>query len=140
MSLDRNLFTLNIVPNKSNHAVQDLVLPSGVVHYHREKEEGQSYRINLFGEHAIFGPNSLDPPDVLDPMSQSLLASAGAPHASSKHKTIELHNPSHIVEFKATGTLTLRWSFSWEVSVSRPFALFFFIRFDSPDRLGINQT
>ncbi|KAI0291875.1 hypothetical protein BC826DRAFT_1021441 [Russula brevipes] len=49
-----------------------------------------------------------------DPMSQSLLASATAPHASSKHKTIELHNPSHIVEFKSTGTLTFRWTFSWE--------------------------
>jgi len=92
-----NLFTLNIIPNKGNHAVQDLVLPSGVVHYHREKEEGESYRINLF-----------------DPMSQSLLASAEAPQASSKHKTIELYNPSHIVEFKSTGTLTLRWGFSWE--------------------------
>ena len=55
----------------------------------------------------------------LDPMSQSLLASVTAPHASSKHKTIELHNPSHIVEFKSTGTLTFRWSFSWEESVSQ---------------------
>ena len=54
----------------------------------------------------------------LDPMSQSLLASATAPHASSKHKTIELYNPSHVVEFKSTGTLTFRWSFSWEESVS----------------------
>jgi hypothetical protein len=49
MSLDRNLFTLNIVPNESNRAVQDLVLPSGTVHYHKEREVGQSYRINLFG-------------------------------------------------------------------------------------------
>lgn len=47
-------------------------------------------------------------------MSQSLLASATAPHATSKHKTIELYNPSHVVEFKSTGTLTFRWSFSWE--------------------------
>jgi len=49
MSLDRNLFTLNIVPNESNPAVQDLVLSSGTVHYHKEREGGQSYRINLFG-------------------------------------------------------------------------------------------
>jgi hypothetical protein len=49
MSLDRNLFTLNVVPNESNPAVQDLVLPSGVVHYHKEREAGLSYRINLFG-------------------------------------------------------------------------------------------
>jgi len=47
-------------------------------------------------------------------MSQSLLASATAPHATSKHKTIELYNPSQVVEFKSTGTLTFRWSFSWE--------------------------
>jgi hypothetical protein len=49
MSLDRNLFTLNIVPNESNNAVQDLVLPTGTVQYHREREGGQTYRINLFG-------------------------------------------------------------------------------------------
>ncbi|KAI0272189.1 hypothetical protein BGY98DRAFT_922192 [Russula aff. rugulosa BPL654] len=97
MSLDRNLFTLNVVPNESNPAVQDLVLPSGTVHYHKEREAGLSYRINLF-----------------DPMSQSMLASATAPHATSKHKTIELYNPSQVVEFKSTGTLTFRWSFSWE--------------------------
>src|SRR6266446_5538017 len=55
---------------------------------------------------------------VPDPMSQSQLASATAPHATSKHKTIELYNPSHVVEFKSTGTLTFKWSFSWEESVS----------------------
>jgi len=98
MSLDRNLFTLNVVPNESNPAVQDLLLPSGTVHYHKERESGPSYRINLF-----------------DPMSQSLLASATAPHATNKHKTIELYNPSQVVEFKSTGTLTFKWSFSWEV-------------------------
>ncbi|KAH9990163.1 hypothetical protein BJV77DRAFT_1061040 [Russula vinacea] len=84
MSLDRNLFTLNVVPNQSNPAVQDLVNPTGTVHYQKEREGGQLYRINLF-----------------DPMSQSLLASATAPHATSKHKTIELYNPS-------------KWSFGWE--------------------------
>jgi hypothetical protein len=60
----------------------------------------------------------------LDPMSQSLLASASAPHASSKHKTIELYNPSHILEFKSAGTLTFRWTFSWEESVSQIFRSF----------------
>jgi len=49
MSLDRNLFTLNIVPNERDSAVQDLVLPSGMIHYQREREGGPSYRINLFG-------------------------------------------------------------------------------------------
>ena len=54
MSLDRNLFTLNVVPNESNPAVQDLVLPCGTVHYHKEREAGPSYRINLFGAHRLF--------------------------------------------------------------------------------------
>ncbi|KAI0296565.1 hypothetical protein B0F90DRAFT_1811304 [Multifurca ochricompacta] len=97
MSLDRNLFTLNIVPNENDTAVQDLVLPSGIAHYHKQRERGSSYRINLF-----------------DPMSQSLLASATAPHASSKHKMIELYNPTQVIEFKSIGTLTFRWSFRWE--------------------------
>ncbi|KAN0138061.1 hypothetical protein V8E53_003950 [Lactarius tabidus] len=97
MSLDRNLFTLNIVQNEQNPAVQDLVIPSGEVHYSKEREAGASYRINLF-----------------DPMSQSMLASAMAPHASSKHKTIELHNPTQVVEFKSTGTLIHKWCFNWE--------------------------
>ncbi|KAF8266153.1 hypothetical protein EI94DRAFT_1733905 [Lactarius quietus] len=100
MSLDRNLFTLNIVQNGRNPAVQDLVLPSGVVYYSKEREAGTSYRINLF-----------------DPMSQSMLASATAPHVSSKHKTIELHNPTQIVEFKSTGTLIFKWCFTWEENV-----------------------
>lgn len=43
-----------------------------------------------------------------------MLASATAPHASSKHKTIELHNPTQVVEFKSTGTLVFKWSFTWE--------------------------
>jgi hypothetical protein len=49
MSLDRNLFTLCVVPNESDPAVQDLVLPSGTVYYHKQREGGPSYRINLFG-------------------------------------------------------------------------------------------
>jgi hypothetical protein len=72
-------------------------------------------------------------PDTLhvpDPMSQSLLASATAPSSTSKHKTIELYNPSHVVEFKSTGTLTFRWCFSLEESVSGPFLSFcpFFLK------------
>lgn len=97
MSLDRNLFTLNIVQNEQNPAVQDLVNPLGEVHYSKEREAGALYRINLF-----------------DPMSQSMLASATAPHASSKHKTIELYNPTQVVEFKSTGTLIHKWCFNWE--------------------------
>ena len=57
-------------------------------------------------------------------MSQSMLASATAPHVSSKHKTIELHNPTQVVEFKSTGTLVFKWSFAWEESVNDSFARF----------------
>ena len=51
---------------------------------------------------------------LLDPLSHSLLASATAPSATSKHKTIELHNPSQVVELKFSGTLTFKWKFKWE--------------------------
>ena len=47
-------------------------------------------------------------------MSESLLATAAAPAAVSKFKTIELCNPTSIVELKYTGTLSFRWSFKWE--------------------------
>jgi hypothetical protein len=50
MSLDRNLFTLTVVPNQSDPTVQDIALPSGAVYYHKQREGGASYRINLFGE------------------------------------------------------------------------------------------
>jgi hypothetical protein len=50
MSLDRNLFTLTVVPNQSDPTVQDITLPSGAVYYHKQREGGASYRINLFGE------------------------------------------------------------------------------------------
>jgi hypothetical protein len=125
MSLDRNLFTLNIVQNERDPAMQDLVIPSGVVHYSKEREAGTSYRINLFGAlrcHVLVGTDSNGLPDT--PMSQSMLASATAPHASSKHKTIELHNPTQVVEFKSTGTLVHKWCFNWEESVRRFLCVF----------------
>jgi hypothetical protein len=128
MSLDRNLFTLNIVQNEQNPAVQDLVNPLGEVHYSKEREAGALYRINLFGTLRSHSPSFAltqgDSSDATDPMSQSMLASATAPHASSKHKTIELYNPTQVVEFKSTGTLIHKWCFNWEESVSRPFARF----------------
>lgn len=49
-----------------------------------------------------------------DPLSDALLASATAPSATTKHKTLELYNPSNVVELKYTGTLTFRWAFKWE--------------------------
>ncbi|KAH7913056.1 hypothetical protein BJ138DRAFT_1111787 [Hygrophoropsis aurantiaca] len=97
MSLDQNLFTLLITPNNSDSTVLDLVDPSGIVHYRKRRILGQVYKI-----------------EVYEPVSESLLVSATAPSATSKHKTLELYNPAHVVELKYTGTLTFRWSFQWE--------------------------
>lgn len=99
MSLDQNLFTLLLTPNTSDPSglVTDLTDPSGNVHYHKQRIPGQVYKI-----------------EVYDPISESLLASATSPSATSKHKTIELYNPSKVIELKYTGTLTFRWSFKWE--------------------------
>ncbi|KAN0088866.1 hypothetical protein V8E55_005923 [Tylopilus felleus] len=101
MSLDKNLFTLSLTPNTSHPAgtVVDLTDGSGVIHYRKRRivTEQQVYRI-----------------EVSDPLSEALLASATAPSSTSKHKTLELYNPSNVVELKYTGTLTFRWSFKWE--------------------------
>ncbi|KAF8433212.1 hypothetical protein L210DRAFT_3364930, partial [Boletus edulis BED1] len=103
MSLDKNLFTLFVAPNPSYPAgtVVDLTDGSGTIHYRKRRivsdEQQQVYRI-----------------EVSDPLSEALLASATAPSATSKHKTLELYNPSKVVELKYTGTLTFRWSFKWE--------------------------
>lgn len=50
MSLDQNLFTLNIVPNEQEPNVLDLVDPSGTVHYHKERVQDAMYKMNLYGE------------------------------------------------------------------------------------------
>ncbi|ETW79324.1 hypothetical protein HETIRDRAFT_245675, partial [Heterobasidion irregulare TC 32-1] len=97
MSLDQNLFTLNVTPNAEHPSVVDLVDPKGTVHYRKEREPGTLYRINVY-----------------EPLSESLLASATAPSATSKQKIIELHNPSQVVELKSIGTLSFKWSFKWE--------------------------
>lgn len=99
MSLDQNLFTLLLTPNTSDSSglVIDLTDPSGNVHYRKRRIPGQVYKI-----------------EVYDPISESLLVSATSPSATSKHKTVELYNPSKVTELKYTGTLTFRWSFKWE--------------------------
>ncbi|PPR01691.1 hypothetical protein CVT24_001519 [Panaeolus cyanescens] len=97
MSLDKNLFTLLFTPHKDNPNVTDLVDPLGNPHYRKQRVPGPEYKI-----------------EVYDFVSESLLATASAPSASSKVKTIELHNPSSVVELKFTGTLSFRWSFKWE--------------------------
>ncbi|TDL23806.1 hypothetical protein BD410DRAFT_151248 [Rickenella mellea] len=97
MSLDQNLFTLNVVPKQSDPNIVDLVDPAGNAHYRKERVAGPTYTIHVY-----------------DPLSESLLATATAPSATSKAKTVELHNPSVPVELKFTGTISFRWSFKWE--------------------------
>ncbi|KAL6299531.1 hypothetical protein BKA93DRAFT_829811 [Sparassis latifolia] len=97
MSLDQNLFTLHISPNADDPTIVDLADPAGNLHYRKQLVPGNVYVINVY-----------------DPLSESLLATATAPSAISKHKTIQLHNPETIVELKSTGTLSFKWSFKWE--------------------------
>ncbi|EJD07364.1 uncharacterized protein FOMMEDRAFT_164351 [Fomitiporia mediterranea MF3/22] len=99
MSLDQNLFTLNITPREGDPLVTELIDPSGTAHYRkvRTQNAGGLYEFSLF-----------------EPLYESLLATVTAPSATSKHKTVELHNPSVPVELKYTGTFTFRWSFKWE--------------------------
>ncbi|GLB41766.1 hypothetical protein LshimejAT787_1003660 [Lyophyllum shimeji] len=97
MSLDQNLFTLHLTQNADNPNVVDLVDPSGTVHYRKQRLPGTEYKA-----------------EVYDPISQSLLITATAPGATSKFKTLELYNPTTIVELKYTGTISFRWGFRWE--------------------------
>ncbi|KAJ3572362.1 hypothetical protein NP233_g3130 [Leucocoprinus birnbaumii] len=97
MSLDQNLFTLQFTPHKEYTNVIDLVDPSGVVHYRKQRVASPEYKI-----------------EVYDPLSESLLITATAPSATSKTKILELKNPTHIVEMKYTGTISFRWGFRWE--------------------------
>ncbi|KAG6857431.1 hypothetical protein H0H87_003498 [Tephrocybe sp. NHM501043] len=97
MSLDQNLFTLHVIQNKDNPHVVDLVDPSGTIHYRKHRLPGTEYKA-----------------EVYDPISQSLLITASAPMATSKAKTLELYNPTILVDLKYTGTLSFRWNFKWE--------------------------
>ncbi|TFY61486.1 hypothetical protein EVG20_g7041 [Dentipellis fragilis] len=97
MSLDQNLFTLTIAPQADDPAFVDLADASGTVHYRKQRVPGTAYHINVY-----------------EPLSEALLASASAPGATSKHKTIELFNPSLSVPLDSVGTLSFKWAFSWE--------------------------
>ncbi|KAG6910197.1 hypothetical protein DXG01_012332 [Tephrocybe rancida] len=97
MSLDQNLFTLHVTQNKDNPHVIDLIDPSGTIHYTKHRLPGNEYKV-----------------EVYDPTSQSLLITATAPMATSKAKTLELYNPTILVDLKFTGTLSFRWNFKWE--------------------------
>lgn len=103
MSLDRNLFTLLLTPNAAASrtdqgvSVVDLVDPCGTVYYRKKRIGGGVYKAELY-----------------EPISDLLLGTVTAPSATSKHKTMELYNPTKVVELKFTGTLSFRWSFKWE--------------------------
>ncbi|KAF8892040.1 hypothetical protein BD779DRAFT_1437179 [Infundibulicybe gibba] len=97
MSLDQNLFTLLLSPHKDDPNVVDLVDPSGTAHYRKRRLPGLDYRA-----------------EVYDPMSESLLATATALASTSKLKTLELCNPTMVVELKSVGTLSFRWAFKYE--------------------------
>lgn len=121
MSLDQNLFTLFLVPNTAFPAgtVVDLTDTAGTVHYRKRRilQPQLLYRIDMTGKRVHrCAPTSLTPPR-LDPLSEALLASATSPSATSKHKTLALYNPAHVVELKYTGTLSFRWAFTWETYV-----------------------
>ena len=114
MSLDKNLFTLNVIPNKDNPDVVDLVDPNGITHYRKQRVPGQSYKVEVYGTPEIIRSPFTYRVCYPDPMSESLLISASAPAATSKFKTLELYNPNIVVELKYTGTLSFRWGFKWE--------------------------
>ncbi|KAI0365180.1 hypothetical protein BV20DRAFT_954821 [Pilatotrama ljubarskyi] len=97
MSLDQNLFTLNVTPRPDDRNVLDLIDTNGVVHYTKRRLPGTEYTI-----------------EVIDPLSESVLATVTAPSPMSKHKTLQLYNPDIIVELKYTGTLSFKWGFRWE--------------------------
>lgn len=119
MSLDQNLFTLNISARDADPTVVDFVDPKGTVHYSRRRILGSTYGIEVFGtwiSNLTAWARTYDALNVglADPLSESTLASVSAPSATSKHKTLQLHNPDSVVELKSTGTLSFKWSFKWE--------------------------
>lgn len=118
MSLDQNLFTLHFTPHTDNANVIDLVDPSGTIHYRKQRILCPEYKIEIYGAYLYLVENHVLTMQYPDPMSESLLASATAPSPVSKLKTLELYNPTSVVELKYTGTLSFRWSFKWEEYVS----------------------
>lgn len=49
MSLDKNLFTLNITPREKEPNVVELIDPSNTVHYRKERVDGTVYSFNVYG-------------------------------------------------------------------------------------------
>ena len=116
MSLDQNLFTLHFTPSKEDPHVLNLTDPLGTIHYRRIRIPGQTYKFELYGMPCLMHTLVLliMAPRVSDPGSEALLATSTGLAGSSKHKTLELYNPTTVIELKHTGTLTFRWSFKWE--------------------------
>ena len=118
MSLDKNLFTLQFTPSPDDANVIDLVDPSGAAHYRKHRVQGTTYEINVYGK--TFHPCPVTAMGLFlslaftDPISGSLLISGTAPNPVSRQKTLELFNPSIIVELKDVGKVSFRWSFRWE--------------------------
>jgi len=50
MSLDKNLFTLHVTPDKDDPNVVDLVDPNGIAHYKKQRVPGISYTMEVYGE------------------------------------------------------------------------------------------
>lgn len=118
MSLDKNLFTLQFTPSPDDPNVIDLVDPSGVVHYRKHRAQGATYEINVYGITTCTRSRSavglLSPSSFLDPISGSLLITGSSPSPTNRQKTLELFNPSTVVELKDVGKVSFRWSFKWE--------------------------
>ncbi|KAJ4468293.1 hypothetical protein J3R30DRAFT_3305992 [Lentinula aciculospora] len=97
MSLDQNLFTLQVKPSATDPTIVDLADPTGNVFYRKQRSLGPVYTAHIY-----------------DFASQSLLVTTNAPSATSKVKIIELQNPLVPVELKASGTFSVRWAFRWK--------------------------
>ncbi|KAJ3749182.1 hypothetical protein DFH05DRAFT_1389989 [Lentinula detonsa] len=98
MSLDQNLFTLQVKPSPTESTIVDLTDPAGNVFYRKQRViSGAVYAMRVY-----------------DFVSQSLLVTATAPSVTSKVKIIELQNPSVPVELKALGTFSVKWGFQWK--------------------------
>lgn len=118
MSLDKNLFTLQFTSSPDKPNVIDLVDPSGVVHYRKNRVQGATYEINVQGNttcaRSVSAVGLFLPSFLLDPISGSLLITGSSPSPISRQKTLELFNPSIIVELKDVGKVSFRWAFKWE--------------------------
>jgi hypothetical protein len=112
MTLDKNLFTLNLEPSKIVPGAVDLVDPSGTVHYRKQwvSNGAGTYLFSLSGVQSIDTHVTSFTELVytylqLEPLSESILATVAAPAPTAKEKSIELHNPSATVRLTFKGTL-----------------------------------